>query len=138
MASSRSQSVRQDREDRLGKEQKLATFFLRTGLAVVFLYAGISTLLNSSAWIGFVPHWLGVVIPREVFLFVHGLFDICIGIWLMSGKKQFYSSLFASLSLASIVIFNIGVLDIVFRDIALLFAAVALMVFSFKEVGVSS
>ena len=116
-------------------ERKLASFFLRISLAVVFLYAGIGSLLNPLSWLGFIPVWLRNIIPPNIFLPIHAVLDIIIGLWLITGRKQFYASLIASLTLFSIVIFNIGVLDVIFRDIAILFSAVALMILHFKEMN---
>ena len=78
-------------------EKKLVSFFLRIGLATVFLYAGIGAFLNPTAWVGFIPLWLGKMIPVNTFLSIHAVFDITIGLWLMTGKKTFYASLVAGL-----------------------------------------
>ena len=48
-------------------EKRLASFFLRIGLATVFLYAGISAFLNPIAWIGFIPLWLRNIISYSFF-----------------------------------------------------------------------
>jgi len=117
-------------------EKKLVSFFLRSGLAVVFLYAGLGALLNPTSWVGFIPVWIRSIIPTSIFLPLHAIMDIIIGSWLLSGQKKFYAALFASLALSSIIIFNIGALDIIFRDVALLFSAIALMVLHLKEIKV--
>ncbi len=115
-------------------EKKLVSFCLRIGLATVFLYAGISALLNPMAWVGFIPMWIRGIIPGNIFLPIHAVLDIIIGLWLVVGKKLFYASAVAGLALLSIVIFNFGALDIIFRDIAILFSAVALMILHLREV----
>lgn len=114
-------------------EKKLVSFFLRTGLAIVFLYAGIAALLNPAVWIGFIPIWVRNIIPGNIFLPMHAVLDIIIGMWMIAGKKLLYVSIIASLSLFSIIIFNTTALDIIFRDIALLFSAVALMILHLRE-----
>lgn len=115
-------------------EKKLASFFLRIGLATVFLYAGIATFLNPTAWIGFIPAWVRSIIPTNIFLLIHAVLDIAIGMWLITGRKPFYASVVAGLALLAIIVFNLGALDIIFRDIAIFFSAVALMILNLKRV----
>ena len=104
------------------------------GLTIVFLYSSIAILLNPSVWLGFIPSWLTNIIPEKIFLITHVIMNLIIGIWLLTGKKQFYASLIASLSLTVIIIFNLRVLDIIFRDIAILFSAISLMILHLNEV----
>ena len=121
-----------------GKEQNkylLISFLLRSGLAIVFLYAGVSAFLNPTAWIGFVPMWIRNIISENIFLPIHATLDVVIGIWLISGKKIFYASIVASLAILSILIFNIGALEILFRDVAILFMALALVALSYRKKG---
>ncbi len=113
---------------------KLASFFLRIGISIVFLYAGVSALLNPTSWVGFIPIWLREIIPVEFFLPIHAVLDVLIGLWLVSGKKTFYASFIASLSLLAIIAFNVGALDIIFRDISILLSAVSLMILHSKDV----
>lgn len=95
---------------------------LRIGLAGVFLYAGVNSLLNPTSWIGFVPQ-----IPfRELALMAHGVFEILLALILLSGLWKRLASILAFLSLAGILIFY-GVDDVSFRDFGLLAAAYALM-----------
>ena len=115
-------------------EHKFVSFFLRMGLSIVFLYAGIGAFLNPTSWVGFIPIWLRDLISPEIFLPIHAIMDMITGLWLMSGWKKFYAALFTSSELFFIVIFNIGALDIIFRDVALLFSAISLIILHFKEV----
>ena len=69
-----------------------ASFFLRLGLAFVLIYAAVSAFFNPEAWIGFVPGFIGNTITRGYFLFVHDVINFGLGIWLLSGKKQFWAA----------------------------------------------
>jgi len=104
------------------------SFFLRIGLATVFLYAAVASFLNPGAWIGFLPFWLRNLIPANILLIGFSIYQAGLTFWLLSGKKVFYSSFLAGLTLLAIVVSNLGDLDIIFRDIAILFSAIALMV----------
>ncbi|MEK6878017.1 MAG: hypothetical protein AABY22_00335 [Nanoarchaeota archaeon] len=103
-----------------------AKFFLRFGIAVVFLYAAVASFINPASWIGFIPQFIKNVISGSVFLAIYSAYEICLAFWLFSGKKTFYASIVAGATLLLIVILNISQFDIVFRDVAILFACVAL------------
>ena len=87
-------------------KEVLVSFFLRSGIAVVFFYAAISAFLNPLAWVGFIPGFVQSLIPQTIFLNVHSVGNIIIGLWLLSGKKTFYASILASLAMFSIVVFT--------------------------------
>lgn len=101
--------------------------FLRFGLAFSFIYAAISSLINPSNWIGFIPEFLTKIISGNVLLTVSSIYELALGIWLISGKKEYFSAILASITLFLITVSNLGALDIIFRDIALLFASLALI-----------
>lgn len=108
---------------------KHVSLLLRLGLAFGFIYVGISSFLKPQAWIGFLPGFL----RSEGFLFVHAIFVILLGAWLIYGKKTFYSAIVSAVFLFLIVIFNLGALDIIFRDVSILLAAIALAVLEYKK-----
>lgn len=108
----------------------LVSFCLRIGLAVVFLYAAVAALINPDAWVGFIPPFVRSIIPARTFLVVHSISEIILGLWLLSGMYSFVAGVLAAAAMAGIVLFNLGSLDIVFRDIAILFMALALVVIS--------
>ena len=114
-------------------KDKTVSLLLRIGLFVVFVYAGISALMNPSNWIWFVPQWIDIFISRDIFLMIHGITDLIIGLWVVSNFKPFYSGLIASLSLIGIILGNVTQLDIIFRDIGILFASLAFMVFNYRK-----
>lgn len=111
--------------------KKIPVFFLRFGLAFVFLYAGIFGFLNPTDWIGFLPNWVKDVIPfglsDQNILALFSATEIIMGILLLLGIQVFFVSLLSSVMLLGIVAFNWGALDILFRDVGLFFAALALM-----------
>ena len=121
-------------ENQLVKDRGvLVSFFLRSGLAIVFFYAATAALLSPDSWVGFIPQFVRNIVDPYLFLKIHFAFEAILGLWLLSNKKIFYAAVIAVLDLLSIIIFNIGALDIVFRDITILFAAIALAVLSYKK-----
>ena len=115
------------------KKERLVSFFLRSGLAIVFLYAGIASLLAPENWIGFIPVSIINILPASVFLVLFSIYEIALGFWLLSNKKIFYASILSALTMIVIVTANMFLFDIVFRDIAILFMAIALSILSSKE-----
>ncbi len=108
----------------------LVSFFLRLGIAAVFLYAAIASFLTPNNWIGFLPVWLRNIIPGMILLSIFSVYEIILSIWLLSGKKIYYASILSAITLSLIIVTNISQLDILFRDIAILFSAVALIFLS--------
>jgi len=109
-----------------------SSFFLRLGLAFVFIYVAISAFFNPQSWIGYIPDFIGSSVTKGYFLFTHEITNLVLGLWLLSGKKTFYAALVACVVLAGIILVNLDSFLIVFRDIGLFFAAVALAVLSRK------
>ncbi len=120
------------RQDKNNKEV-LVSIFLRIGLAVVFLYAAVSSMLEPQNWIGFIPDFIKSIIPADIFLVLFSVYEFLLSLWLLSGRKGFYSAILSALTLAAIIFFNFTVLEIVFRDIAIFFAAIALAILSYKN-----
>lgn len=112
------------------KNEKLALFLLRLGIASVFLYAAIAATLEPSNWIGYLPQFLRSIFPAETLLRLFSAYQVVLSLWLLWGKKIFWASLLSILTFIAIITVNIGSLDIVFRDIAILFAALSLAVVS--------
>ncbi len=111
----------------------LISFFLRLGISIVFFYAAVASFLNPNNWIGFLPQWMRNIFPAELLLFAFSFYELILGTWLISGKKIFYAAILSSLTLFLIITSNISELDVLFRDIAILSSAVALILLSYKE-----
>ena len=99
---------------------------LRLGLAFVFAYAGIASLMHPLEWIGYLPHFLARFISLDVAIRLLAILQIVLAIWLLSGKFRKYAAALAVLMLAGIFVANINQLIVTFRDVGLLFAALAL------------
>ena len=111
----------------------LVSFFLRSGLAVVFLYAGIASLISPENWVGFIPQFIQNNFPASILLILFSIYEISVGLWLLSNKKIFYASIVSSATIFLIIIFNFSVFDVVFRDIAILLMAISLVILSKGE-----
>lgn len=112
---------------------RLVSFLLRAGLAIVFFYAAISSLLNPTAWIGFMPGWIRDIVPGNLSLTGFSVFQLVLGTWLLSNKKIFFAAVISALTLLAILFFNTGALDIIFRDVAIFFMSLALAALSYHR-----
>ena len=107
-------------------KQKMALILLRLGLAFGFFYAAVFSFLNPNDWIGFFPLFIRDILPAQFLLTTFSFYELILGFWLVSGKWQFYAGLISAATLLGIIVFNLGVFDIVFRDVGLFFTALAL------------
>ena len=106
--------------------EKLPSLFLRIGLAIVFIYAAVSAFQNPGAWLGFVPPLVTHFISADLFLQVFSVIQLILAMVLLSGKYAKYAAILSALFLAGIVVTNFSAFIVTFRDIALVFMAVAL------------
>lgn len=111
----------------------MVSFLLRVGISIVFLYAGISSLLNPDGWIGFIPLFITSIIPANTFLIIYSIFQILLSLWLLSGKQIFWASILAALTLILIITFNLESLDLIFRDIPIFLSSIALILLSRRK-----
>lgn len=113
------------------KNEGAIIFLLRLSVSSAFLYPPIAAIMDPLAWIGFFPDFLRELAGNDTLLLhTFGLAEVVVGLWILSGKRIFIPSLVASAILLGIIVFNWASLDIIFRDIAILGAALALAVWS--------
>lgn len=110
-------------------------WLLRIALAFVFFYAAIQSIRSPEAWAGWIPRFVQTVSPVSLTLLLDGLAigQIGLGLWLLSGRNLRWAAGLAALFLFSIAVFNVRVMDVVFRDFSLALAAVALTVLAPEE-----
>ncbi len=105
---------------------------LRLGLGLTFIYAATQGLLDPQAWVGFVPHWVGALMPISSFLTIHSIFELLLGIAILVGLWLPASSLIAFADILAILVFY-GVDDLTFRDFGLMLSALALFLLTTKK-----
>lgn len=98
---------------------------LRLGLALVFFWAGFRIIEDPVAWSGYLPLFMKTIVPVIPSTVAIGVGDIILGVWLASGFAIRLAAFLSFLHLCAILIFS-GIDDVVFRDIGLAFAALAL------------
>ncbi len=104
-----------------------AITILRWGLAFVFFYAAVASLLNPQDWVGYLPPLLRNIFPSGILLTGFSIYEIILAVLLFSGKKLYWASILSVITLVGITILNLNQLDVTFRDVGLAMAALALV-----------
>lgn len=107
---------------------KTVLWLLRVALASVFLYAAIAATLQPYNWIGYIPLQIRAIAPATSLLLGFSAFQFLLTIWILSAWKTRYAAGVAAITIAAILVTNAAQLDILFRDLAIFFAAIALIV----------
>jgi len=105
---------------------KTVSRLLRVGLAFSFLYAGIAGLLEPQQWVGYIPSFARSFVSAYTALFVFGVVEIILGVWLLSGKQIRKAAALSALLFVAITLSNTGVFAVTFRDVSLFFMSMAL------------
>ena len=106
---------------------RLASLVLRVGVAFAFIYAAVAGFVDPDSWMGYFPDFVRVV-PETTLITLWGILQIILALWIISGKKIFIPSVAASLSLAGLILENLGAMDIIFRDVTILAATISLAI----------
>ena len=102
-------------------------FIIRLGLALVFLWFGISKVLQPDAWIAWLPQWTEQLpISTTTQLFLQGIGEAVLGVLLLFGLFTRVAAAIAAILLVAVIV-TIGFNDIAIRDLAILSIAIALV-----------
>lgn len=105
----------------------VASLLLRIGLAFVLLYAAIGALQHPNEWIGYLPRLVTDHFPAQKVLDAFSIGQIVMALWLLVGKFLKVAATLTALALLGIIVFNMNAFIVTFRDIGLLFMAIALL-----------
>jgi uncharacterized membrane protein YphA (DoxX/SURF4 family) len=112
--------------------QTAVQLLLRAGLAIIFSYAAISSFVNPQDWVGYLPPLLTAHIAPTLLLHIFSVYELLLVVGLLSGLYVRYVAILCAFTLGGIVMSNFSLFAITFRDIALIFSALALAVLSEK------
>ena len=108
------------------ERKQLTPLLLRLGLAIVFIYASVSSFKNPQDWVGYLPPFLRSSASATTLLHVFSVYEMLLALWLISGRYVKYAALLCAATLVGIIASNRSLFAITFRDIALACAALAL------------
>jgi len=107
---------------------------LRIAVAFAFIYPAVAAVFDPFSWIGFFPLFLRDLFPSDMLLLhLFGITEVAIALWILVGKRIFIPSALASIYLVVIILFNLSLFDIIFRDVSILLAALALAILHRQE-----
>ncbi len=108
------------------KKERVVSFLLRLGLASVFGYAAIAAFIDPISWVGYFPKFARGLIPENTLLILFSSGELILAAWLLWGKYLFFAGVVSAIMMLGIIIANLSLLDVVFRDIAIFFSSIAL------------
>ncbi len=111
----------------LSKNPNAARWLIQTGLAAVLLYAGISQLQKPNDWTTYFPSFISGSISLITLVKIVALFELVVAAWLLTGRYLKLAGILCALTFSGIILFNLHVLIVTFRDIGLLFMSLALV-----------
>lgn len=108
---------------------EIVQLILQLGLAFCFLYTGISHLRDPDSWEKLLRPWVAKLLGRHrrVSIILNGLFDLTVGLWLLTPWFTWLVALIAALHFLQIYV-AIGINRQTYRDVGLSSIAVALLV----------
>lgn len=102
-------------------------WLLRVAVAVAFAYPPLSALSSPDSWVGYFPPFLlNSGIDPMLLLHSFGIIEIIIAVWVLSGWHIEWPATLAALMLGAIVAFNGAQFEILFRDVSIALACLAL------------
>lgn len=105
---------------------------LKIGLSFVFIYIAIASIALPNAWVSLSPVYLRFFFAPQIIIYAAAVYEIILGLWLISGKQTYYAAILSAITLLLVILFNLGSLMIIFYDISLIFASLALVSLSYK------
>ena len=105
---------------------KFTKFFLRLGLAFVFIYAAVEIHFSPENFLKYVQEWMSNLVPVERFLPIFGIAEIILALILLFGKLGRWPAFLSFFILCAITIPNLQYFNVLFRNVAIAGSALAL------------
>lgn len=115
-------------------ERGLAHFTLRAGVAFAFLYPPYAALADPYSWLSYFPSFVHAWgINELVLLHAFGVLEVMVALWLLSGWRIRIPAALATAMLLGIVAFNWADFEVLFRDLSIAAAALALAIDAWRK-----
>ncbi|MBI2102804.1 DoxX family protein [Candidatus Woesearchaeota archaeon] len=110
----------------LDRYQQYAPFITRIGIGVVFFWFGMIQIFNGQTFLGYLPGFTKLIpLQPLTIIFLNGLFDTTVGLFLLAGFLTRLTSFVATLHLLFVII-GLGYNDIAIRDLGLLIICISI------------
>lgn len=104
-----------------------ASLLIRSGLAIVFLYAATSTLITPQDWVIYLPHFVTSLIDPTTLVRIFAVYELVLAGLLIAGRYIRWVGLLTAITFLGVILSNFSLFTITFRDVALFFSALALV-----------
>lgn len=108
--------------------QQLQSLLLRIGLAFVFAYAAVSAFFEPLRFAGYMPGFLPLRFVEQVCLPCFSAYELVLAFLLLAGIRLFVVSMLSAVTVLGIILINLDLFPVLFRNVAVLCAALALAV----------
>src|SRR3989344_620375 len=109
---------------------RTARILLQLGLSFVFAYASLEVFLNPEGFLKYVPNMVRSSPYLDKFMLLFSLGEAVLVVWLLSGKALRLVAALSFILLVSITLLNLEYFSVLFRNVAIALAALALVVLS--------
>jgi hypothetical protein len=103
---------------------------LRIALAFAFAYPAISGLIAPNTWIISVPSFVGTYVTPHAFLLAYSILELLLAFSLLIVRRPVVPAVIAVIFLLFVIIPEVRALNTVYREVSLLFTAIALALLS--------
>tara|TARA_Y100000310_G_scaffold255151_1_gene262419 strand:- start:3164 stop:3559 length:396 start_codon:yes stop_codon:yes gene_type:complete len=112
---------------KIDKYKQYAPTILRIGISLVFLWFGITQLINPAAYLGYLPSFAqSIPLTSNTLIYINGIAELILGILLLIGLFTRLTAFIIILNLITIII-GLGYNDIAIRDFGLLLATLSVL-----------
>ena len=111
----------------------IARWLLRIGLAFVYGYVSVEMFVDPSSFLKYVPQFMQQIMPLNIFMVSFGIFEILLTLWLLSGKGTEYAGIISAFLMIAIIVPNTAYFSILFRNVAIGFASLALTTLDYRR-----
>lgn len=110
-------------------DRGLPHLILRIGVAFALLYPPYAALMDPQSWLGYFPGFVHSWNINELLL-LHsfGALEVILALWILSGWRILIPSAATTVLLLAIVVMNGNQFEVLFRDLAIAAATLALAI----------
>jgi uncharacterized membrane protein YphA (DoxX/SURF4 family) len=113
--------------DYFNNHRGVGTRLVRIAMALVFLWFGVSQVLDPASWLGYLPSWASVFpVSANTFILIAGISQSIIGFGLLLGLFTRWMAILGVLHLVPIIL-SVGYNEIMIRDLGLLLATISIV-----------
>ena len=109
-----------------------ARWLLRIGLASVYGYVTVESRLNPGDFVKYIPSFIQHSIPTHILFLLLAGFELVLTLWLLSGRHDEYADVISFLFMGLVIVFNLSLFSVLFRDIAIALSSLALAALDYR------